>query len=53
MTSKKSIQGEWEQGMFNDYPRHMLEHKKVIPSREVEPFPNNPGVRQMYRPTKA
>ena len=34
---KKSIQGQWRDNMWNQYPKHMLETHRKIPSITVEP----------------
>lgn len=36
MGAKKSIQGEWKDNMWGQYPKHLLETKREIPYVEVE-----------------
>jgi hypothetical protein len=36
MSSKKSIQGEWHDNLWEQYPKHLLEQQREIPSIEVE-----------------
>ena len=37
MGSKKSIQGQWQDNKWSQYPKHMLENKREVPYVEVEP----------------
>ena len=36
---KKSIQGQWHETMWNQYPKHLMEPKITIPVIEHEPVP--------------
>jgi hypothetical protein len=35
VSANKSIQGPWRDNMWNNYPKHMLEHKRKIPYVEM------------------
>ena len=39
-TEKKSIQGEWTNTLWNQYPKHMIEARRTVPFTMIEPTPD-------------
>lgn len=50
VTEHKSIQGVWNETMWNQYPKHMLESKKEVIARMIEPVPLRPKLEKKVKP---
>ena len=50
---KMSVQGQWHDTMWNQFPRHLMEPKIHIPSVAFTPIPPRPIREKKLRPNKA
>ena len=46
----KSVQGEWTDALWGQYPKHMIESSREIPHRILEALPPRPIMSLKQRP---
>ena len=49
-TQNQSIQGQWNDSMWNQYPKHLMEPKREIPMHMVPMKPDKPILEKQVRP---
>lgn len=49
-TERKSIQGEWNETMWNQYPKHMMDTMKKPIGVHIDPLPLRPIMDKRVRP---
>lgn len=49
-TERKSIQGEWNETMWNQYPKHMMDTIKKPEGIQIDPLPLRPKMDKRVRP---
>ena len=50
VTERKSIQGAWSENVWNQFPKHLIQAKRDIPSRIIEELPPRPKMDKKVRP---
>ena len=49
-TKSRSVQGKWNETLWNQFPKHLMEPKIEIPYTIVEPKPDRPIRDKKVRP---